>query len=163
MARNDDPALWRNGMYFGRKFIRILELLFKGSVERELRPVPVRGHDEWWVVKRAQQSPGVVVNFLSRRVRGHQSHIRPEPSNFALDVIHRAENNDLYSVQPNQKTEHAALHKVFEAQGPLDVCRSGTWVEIMLPGPETVQAWKHPYGKSPEVKIFASADSDDLI
>ena len=52
MARNDDPALWRNGMYFGRKFIRILELFFKGSIERELRPVPMRGHDEWRVVKR---------------------------------------------------------------------------------------------------------------
>src|SRR5215472_13924287 len=81
----------------------------------------------------------------------------------ALNVVHRAESDNLYAVHSYQKSINTALHKVSEAQRPFSSRWSGARVEIMLTRAEAVQAGKHPYRKSPKVEIFTSPDGDDLI
>lgn len=75
-------------------------------------------HDQRRKIERQKQSPRVVINFLSRGVRAHESYIRLQPCNFAFDIVRVAEGGDLHSVEPDQKSDDTSLHKIFEAQGP---------------------------------------------
>src|SRR5215471_9031980 len=82
---------------------------------------------------------------------------------FVLDVVHRTERDNLYSVQAYLESINATLHKVSEAQRPLGSRGSDSPVEIVLSRPEAVQAGKHPHREGFEVEIFASPDGDDLF
>ena len=79
------------------------------GAKRDKVVVPVRRNDDGRKSEGAHQPTGVIANLHAGLPRANQYNVRPKAIDLALNIVHRAEREDLMTAEANQEGEGASL------------------------------------------------------